>query len=192
MMRAQEPDMSGLRGAWKRVVHLPSGNALSVLGTALQALQESVTLLQAGADSCALIARVTSIEAVAHEKPEIEVHDLPSDVNQITLLAAGKSATRDLLEWLKAECIRQSSSLLATTTADFLKAGTIPAGLRVGPTQGTVAVGVGSDKVEFSVYTLSREDAAGLPAFQPVKQPIGEPLGNLGQRSEWFKRRTGH
>src|ERR1700756_995634 len=148
MMRAQEPDMSGLGRHWKRALHLPSGNALSVLGTAMQALQESVTLLQAGADSCALIARVTSIEAVAHEKQEIEVHDLPSDVNHITLLAAGKSATRDLLEWLKVE-FRQSSSLLATTTADFLKAGTIPPGLRVGPTKGTVAVGVGSDKVEF-------------------------------------------
>jgi hypothetical protein len=60
-------------------------------------------ILQAGADSSALIARVASIEAVAHEKSEIEVHHLPSDVDQIALLSASKSATRDLLEWLKVE-----------------------------------------------------------------------------------------
>jgi len=192
MMQSQEPDIRGLRGAWKQVVQLPLGNALSVLGTALQALQESVTLLQAGADSCALIARVATIEAAAHRKAEIEVHHLPSDVNQIVLLSASKSATRNLLEWLKAEQTGQSLYLLGTTNADSLKAETISTGLRARPTEGTVVIRAESGRVEFSVYLLTREDAAQLSPFQPVKRKIGEPVGNLGQRSEWFKRRTGH
>lgn len=191
MMQAHEPNISGLRGAWKRVVHLPLGNALSVLATALQALHEPVTLLQASADSCALIARVASIETVARKKPEIDVHQLPYNVNQITLLSASKSATYDFLEWLKAEKIGQSSCLLGTTTADSVEAGTIPAGLEVQPTKGFVAIRAGSGKAKFSVYTLTYEDAARVPAFEPVKEPIGEPLGNLGQRSEWFNRRSG-
>jgi len=190
-MPAQEPDINGLRGAWKRVVHLPPGNNLTALGTALQVLQASVTLLQAGADDSALIARVASIDAVANEKSEIEVHHLPSDVDQIALLSASNAATRDLLEWIKIERTGQSSCLLGTTNPDSVKAGTVPAGLNVRPTKATVVIRAGSGKVEFFVYTVTREDPAGLPAFQPVKQPIGEPVGNLAQRTEWFKRRSG-
>jgi len=188
-MEADESDIGGMRSTWKSVVQLPLGNALSVLGTALQALQQPVTLLQSGADSFALIARVASIEAVAHEKPEIEVHHLPSDTDQISLFSGSKSATCDLLEWLEARRTGRFPVLLGTT--ESLKAATMPAGLKVRPTGGTVAVWSGNSKIEFSVYTLTNEDAPGLPAFQPVKQPIGEPMGNLGQRSEWFKRRSG-
>jgi hypothetical protein len=190
-MQAEDPDIRGLRGEWTRVKQLPPGNALSVLGTALQAQQEPVTLLQAGADNSALITSVASIEAVAQQKPEIEVHDLPSDVEQTAFLSADQSATRDLLEWLT-EVRMGAAYLLGTITADPLKAGTVPSGLRAQPTEATVAIRAESGKIEFSVYKLSPEDSARRPMFQPVKERIGEPIGNLAQRSEWFKRRTGH
>ena len=175
-----------------RVKQLPPANALSVLGQALQAQQELVVLLQAGPESSALIARAASIEAIARQKPEIEVHQLPSDVDQMAFLSAKTSATRDFLEWLKAERIGQSSFLLATADANSMKAESVPAGLRAQPTEGTVAIRAESGKVQFSVYTLTLENSARRPGFQPVKERIGEPIGNLGQRSEWFKRRTGH
>lgn len=163
-----------------------------MLDTALRARKDSVTLLQSGVDNFALIAPVRSIEALAHEGQSVEVHNPPEDTLEVVFLSAGQSATREFLVWLKQVRIRaQSPLLLAATNAVSFGSLTLPDGLGIRSTDGTIAVKGAEGRVEFSVYLLSLQNATDSPRFEPVKKPIGEAPGNLRQRSEWFTRRSG-
>jgi hypothetical protein len=177
---------------WNSVEAFPPQTPLFALHEALRSWSSDIRLLQCGEDNFSLIVPTRLLKAAAGQSENLEIGNLTEEATPIVFLSAHPAAIRDLLLMLEQEEIEPHSSwLLAATNAASLSDPTIPAGLSIQSINGTVSVRTAEGKSEFSLYLISKQPAPASPRFEPVKPPIGEGSGNLRQRAEWFKRRSG-